>query len=178
MYVYPPYLVCGNLSGRWHKVYFIANKQQFVLSNLVECVHHQYMKLLSGLNYRPHLAKFASEASPGAMAGLVPQDSPVNGTIEVRTCDGIDGKTNGIWPSSYSFQLQCLPLASLLLAMGNPTVNYLSLDLEGAELEVISMILPLLSWITKCTSWVKYAWVEVCWQLCKILDTTNNMSSF
>ena len=30
---------------------------------------------------RPHLAKFASEASPGAMAGLVPQDSPVNAII-------------------------------------------------------------------------------------------------
>ena len=35
------------------------------------------------------------------------------------------------------FQLQCLPLASLLLALDNPTVNYLSLDLEGAELEVL-----------------------------------------
>ena len=29
-------------------------------------------------------------------------------------------------------------MASLLLALGNPTVNYLSLDLEGAELEVLS----------------------------------------
>ena len=35
------------------------------------------------------------------------------------------------------FQVQCLPLASLLLALDNPTVNYLSLDLEGAELEVL-----------------------------------------
>ena len=35
------------------------------------------------------------------------------------------------------FQLQCLPLASLLLALDNPTVNYLSLDLEGAELQVL-----------------------------------------
>ena len=29
------------------------------------------------------------------------------------------------------------PLASLLLALDNPTVNYLSLDLEGAELQVL-----------------------------------------
>jgi len=70
------------------------------------------------IDTKPHLAKFASEASPGAMAGLVPQGSPVNGTIE----------------------LQCLPMASLLLALDNPTVNYLSLDLEGAELEVIKTI--------------------------------------
>ena len=32
--------------------------------------------------------------------------------------------------------LQCLPLASLVLAMGNPTVHYFSLDIEGAELQV------------------------------------------
>ena len=37
--------------------------------------------------------------------------------------------------------MQCLPLASLLLALENPTVNYLSLDLEGAELEVPSIFL-------------------------------------
>ena len=30
-------------------------------------------------------------------------------------------------------------MASLLLALGNPTVNYLSLDLEGAELEVLDV---------------------------------------
>ena len=38
-------------------------------------------------------------------------------------------------------QLQCLPMASLLLALGNPIVNYLSLDLEGAELEVLSYLM-------------------------------------
>ena len=32
--------------------------------------------------------------------------------------------------------VQCLPLSSLILAMGNPTVHYLSLDIEGAELQV------------------------------------------
>ena len=39
--------------------------------------------------------------------------------------------------------MQCLPMASLLLALGNPTVNYLSLDLEGAELEVPLLLLDL-----------------------------------
>ena len=29
---------------------------------------------------------------------------------------------------------------SLLLALGNPTVNYLSLDIEGAELQVLKSI--------------------------------------
>jgi len=72
---------------------------------------------------KPHFAKFSSEPIAGVMAGLVPDTEgapPVNG-------------------SSMS-EFQCFPLASLLLAMGNPTVNYFSLDLEGAELEVIKAI--------------------------------------
>ena len=36
--------------------------------------------------------------------------------------------------------MQCLPLYSLLLAMGNPTVHYLSLDIEGAEFPVLTSI--------------------------------------
>jgi hypothetical protein len=34
------------------------------------------------------------------------------------------------------FQIQCFPLYSLLLAVGNPVVDYLSLDTEGTELDV------------------------------------------
>ena len=37
-------------------------------------------------------------------------------------------------------QIQCLPLFSLLLALDNPTVDYLSLDIEGAELRVLETI--------------------------------------
>ena len=37
------------------------------------------------------------------------------------------------------YKIQCLPLYSLLLALGNPTVNYFSLDIEGAELQVGKM---------------------------------------
>ena len=40
-------------------------------------------------------------------------------------------------PGERSIRLQCLPLASLVLAMGNPTVHYFSLDIEGAELQVV-----------------------------------------
>ena len=34
----------------------------------------------------------------------------------------------------------CLPLYSILLAMGNPTVDYFSLDVEGAELAILQAI--------------------------------------
>jgi hypothetical protein len=36
--------------------------------------------------------------------------------------------------------VQCLPLYSVLLALGNPTVNYFSLDIEGAEFPVLKTI--------------------------------------
>lgn len=35
---------------------------------------------------------------------------------------------------------QCLPLYSVLLSLGNPTVHYLSLDVEGAEEAVLSTV--------------------------------------
>lgn len=35
---------------------------------------------------------------------------------------------------------QCLPLYSILLALGNPTVHYLSLDVEGAEQAVLDSV--------------------------------------
>ena len=36
--------------------------------------------------------------------------------------------------------MQCLPLFSVLLALDNPTVDYLSLDIEGAEEAVLKTI--------------------------------------
>ena len=37
-------------------------------------------------------------------------------------------------------EMQCMPIFSLLLALGNPTVDFLSLDIEGAEYQVLSTI--------------------------------------
>merc|ERR1719273_2031905 len=31
-----------------------------------------------------------------------------------------------------TMEMQCLPLTSIIKAMGNPTIDYLSLDIEGA----------------------------------------------
>ena len=42
--------------------------------------------------------------------------------------------------SGISVRVQCLPLYSLLLALGNPTVDFLSLDTEGGELEVLEAL--------------------------------------
>ena len=37
-------------------------------------------------------------------------------------------------------EMQCMPIFSLLLALGNPTVDFLSLDIEGAELAVLKTL--------------------------------------
>ena len=43
-------------------------------------------------------------------------------------------------PTDNSARIQCIPLYSLLLALGNPTVHYFSLDIEGAELAVLKTL--------------------------------------
>ncbi|XP_023336284.1 protein Star [Eurytemora carolleeae] len=42
--------------------------------------------------------------------------------------------------TSSGIQMQCLPLYSLIQAAGNPTVNLLILDIEGAELAVLKTV--------------------------------------
>ena len=37
-------------------------------------------------------------------------------------------------------KVTCVPLYSLLLALDNPTVDYMSLDIEGAELSVLKTV--------------------------------------
>lgn len=37
-------------------------------------------------------------------------------------------------------RMQCFPLYSILLALGNPTVDLFSLDIEGAELQVLKTV--------------------------------------
>ena len=51
----------------------------------------------------------------------------------------IEGGMSGITPETTGpglVKFQCLPFYSLLLAIDNPTVNLLSLDIEGAEFHV------------------------------------------
>ena len=58
---------------------------------------------------RPHVVPFSQKTVYGGMAGIVK-----NRTEE-------------------TYDMQCFPLYSLLMATGHKTVNYLSLDIEGAE---------------------------------------------
>ena len=54
------------------------------------------------------------DGSPISMGGIVPNDTQSDGV----------------------YKLQCFPLFTLLLALGNPRVEYFILDIEGAERQV------------------------------------------
>lgn len=43
--------------------------------------------------------------------------------------------------SANTIQIQCLPLSTMILALGNPRVDFLSLDIEGAEFDVLKNML-------------------------------------
>ena len=66
-----------------------------------------------GTQRRPHYAQLDMAGSvKGAMGGLVKEKTET------------------------SLRFQCIPLYTLLLAIGNPTVNWFILDIEGAEYQV------------------------------------------
>ena len=49
----------------------------------------------------------------------------------------------GNQPQIWNFDnlaMQCLPLYTILLALGNPAVHFFSLDIEGAELPVLKTV--------------------------------------
>ena len=59
--------------------------------------------------------------------------------VHFSTSPAVSGGVAGIVqePDDDSFPMQCLPLYSLLSATNVTTVNYLSLDIEGAEFQVV-----------------------------------------
>lgn len=52
----------------------------------------------------------------------------------------MQGLVEGDMERTTTMMRQCFPLYSLLLALGSPTVDFLSLDVEGPELEVLETI--------------------------------------
>lgn len=78
-----------------------------------------------GTERRPHFSPFLEEPEEGLMGGLVPD--------RVGVYDQEQGKVP-------TYKLQCYPLYSLLKAVGSPTVNLFSLDIEGAEYQVLRTV--------------------------------------
>ncbi|XP_023339047.1 uncharacterized protein LOC111709551 [Eurytemora carolleeae] len=75
--------------------------------------------------------------SPGCLSLT---SKPINTEFETNDyLGGIVGDEQDLALKSTE-QKTCIPLYTLLLALGNPTVHYFSLDIEGAELKVLKTI--------------------------------------
>jgi len=86
--------------------------------------------------YRQGLTKHRNITSINACLSPVPHAAKMKYSIdrEGLTLDGV------VLPESTEIEVECFPLYSMLLALGNPTVNYFSLDIEGAEFQVLQTI--------------------------------------
>ena len=62
------------------------------------------------------------------------------GGIENPENRDFDYNGPGIEGGKRTAKMQCFPVYSVLLALGNPTVDYFSLDIEGAEFPVLKTI--------------------------------------
>ena len=47
---------------------------------------------------------------------------------------------NRVLKNAQVINVTCIPLYTILLALGNPTVDFFSLDVEGAELDILKTI--------------------------------------
>jgi len=63
---------------------------------------------------------------------------PVGSVRNETSRESMSGLVTSPGPTTY--KIQCLPLYSILLALGNPTVHYFSLDVEGAEFPILRTI--------------------------------------
>ena len=108
-----------------------------------------------GLHPKPHFAPFTTKAIEGGMAGLVAGEGEETSEYQCFPLARYLASPNTKFPLPswlekywYVSQPQILKLhiakakfppifPSILLAVGNRTVNYLSLDIEGAELQVL-----------------------------------------
>ena len=90
--------------------------------------------------YRRGLEKHRNATLANTCLGI--RDKPHFENFETHSASSKTETMGGIVQeqTETSFEHQCLPLVSLLLAMDNPTVHYFSLDIEGAELQVLKTI--------------------------------------
>ena len=81
----------------------------------------------------------------GLVGGIINEGHKPGG---ISIYDEIENKTIWISPKTIlieelerkTIQITCFPLYSLLLALGNPIVHYLSLDVKGAEFPILKSI--------------------------------------
>ena len=98
------------------------------------------------MDYKKLLGKHRKVTSINACYSMTPLPTLVD-YVNAKYVSGIQSLNVGGWVSQERKRLGeskskalCLPFYSILLAMGNPTVDYFSLDVEGAELPILKSI--------------------------------------
>jgi len=97
-------------------------------------------------NYQKLLGKNRRATSINACYAITPLPTMVD-FVNAKAVSGIQDIKVGSWMRNERVNVGqsqskalCLPFYSILLAMGNPTVDYFSLDVEGAELPILKTI--------------------------------------
>ena len=110
-------------------------------------LHYELEHGWSGLLVEPIPGRFSElltkqRKSWAVNTCLSTQTSPE--TVRFSLADTSESTMAGIMADNITEQgvvkMQCLPLYSLLLSLGNPTVDFLSLDVEGAEYKVLKSL--------------------------------------
>ena len=125
------FIEAGALNGEYDSTTLHFELEHGWTGLLVEPVPHAFAELVTknrkawavqtclSTQKSPEIINFSLSASSGStMAGIAGENVAQDGLV----------------------RMQCLPLYSLLLSLGNPTVDYLSLDIEGAEFQVLQNI--------------------------------------
>ncbi|CAL8128894.1 unnamed protein product [Orchesella dallaii] len=125
-----------------------ANDGEFLSNSLPLEVYHDWSGLLVEADPAP-LQRLLSKRRKAWVAGCCL--SPFNNSVKINMVTHKEWNGIGNIPSLFKgvvkkgdfsdpFEVQCFPLYSLLLAIGRTEVDYLSLDIEGAEYEVLKTI--------------------------------------
>ena len=106
-------------------------------------LHFESVHEWSGLLVEPMPSNYAKIAATGRKVWSSPTclaTTATPHTARISLGRGPENRVVGANSSDQSVEVQCLPLYSLLLALANPTVDYLSLDIEDGELEVLETL--------------------------------------
>merc|ERR1719458_2230220 len=136
------FMECGALDGE-HLSNSLLFEIQFGWQGLlIEAVPEAYENLKNKHRRAYSInAALSREAYPTVVKFEVMKEHSLSGTIEEDgTSNRQKGGTFKSWPRSHLITMEALPLFSILSAIGNPTVDYFSLDIEGSEEGVLATL--------------------------------------
>lgn len=146
----PP--IVDKLLGQKRNGFFIesgAYTGEYLSNSLYFEVKRNFSGLLvepNFFNYQELLGKNRRATSINACYAMTPLPTMVD-FVNAKAVSGIQDIKVGSWMRNERINVGqsqskalCLPFYSILLSMGNPTVDYFSLDVEGAELPILKTI--------------------------------------